>query len=225
MATRRKKNGEPIHRNVIANYPLVDPRMVNQENTKILEKITNGDYSKPDNLVKRGNFELKFRNDFMRQVYYLAKLGARDVDIAQFFGITISTLDSWKVKNLDFIEALKEGKWMFGFRVSETLGNRALGYDYEEVEYSQHVDRFGDIRDLKKVTQKHMAPDVTAIIFFLKNRHRDLWADVNKTEVDARYQVELSKKLDLTVLSEEERKMVKSIAIKNISTIHGVSGN
>jgi hypothetical protein len=225
MARRRKKDKTPVHRNVITNTPIVSSEMADQENTKILEKIANGTYAKPDTLKKHGNIEPKFKNDFMRQVYYLAKLGARDCDIAQFFGVDITCIDHWKTKNLDFMEALKEGKWMFGFRVSETLGNRALGYDYTEVEHSQHVDRFGEIRNLTKVTHKHMAPDVTAIIFFLKNRHRDLWADVNKTEVDARYQVELSKKMDLTILTEAEQKMVKSIAIKNISTIHGVSGN
>jgi hypothetical protein len=221
MARKRNK----VHRNVVTNLPLVGDT-AEQNSDYFLMKRDRGDYSKPDSTrTCGGKYAPKFRNDFMRQVYYLAKLGARDCDIAEFFGVDASTVDDWKVRNQDFLEAMQEGKWLFGFRVSETLGNRALGYDYEEVEYSQHVDRFGIVRDLVKTTKKHMAPDVTAIIFFLKNRHRELWADVNKTEVDAKYQVEFAKTLNLKVFTEDELKMMKGIVVKSISLEHGVSGN
>lgn len=219
MAKRRNK----VHRKVITNLPLVGDT-ADQNNEHFLMKKDRGDYDKP-HIAKAPGSTPKFRNDFMRQVYYLAKLGARDCDIAEFFGVNPTTIDDWKERNQDFMEAMQEGKWLFGFRVSETLGNRALGYDYEEVEYSQHVDRFGIVRDLVKTTKKHMAPDVTAIIFFLKNRHRELWADVNKTEIDAKYQVEFAKTLNLKVFNEDELKMIRGIVVKSIGQDHGVSNN
>jgi hypothetical protein len=195
-------------------------------NPAFLAKVENG-YFKQPNLIHpvHGGPSFKFKNDFMRQVYYLARLGARLDDIAEFFGVNPRTVDLWKAKNADFNEAWHEGHWVFGMKVGETLGQKALGYNYTETEYSQHVDREGNIRDLKKVTHKHMPPSDVAIIFYLKNRHRDLWMDVNRTEIDTRMQVDIVKKLDMTSLNEDERKMIKSIAIKNISTTHGIANN
>jgi hypothetical protein len=207
--------------------PLVD-ETEGLDNPRFMEDLEEGKFLKPDTKFKnRFGQPVKWRNDFMRQVYYLARLGARDVDIAEFFGVNDATVDEWKRENADFREAWTEGHWMFGMKVGETLGNRALGYDYKETEYSQHVDRNGEIHDLVKVTHKHMAPDTVAIIFFLKNRFRDSWADVNRTEVEARVQVDVAKKLqdNLEHLTPEERSLVKSIAVKNISTIQGVSNN
>jgi hypothetical protein len=145
--------------------------------------------------------------------------------MAAFFGVQGITVDKWKERNPDFREAYTEGHWMFGMKVGETLGQRALGYDYTEVEFSQHVDRQGNIRNLKKTTHKHMAPDTVAIIFYLKNRFRESWADVNKMEVESRLAIDITKKLDMVSLTDAERQMIKSIAIKNISPIHGVSDN
>lgn len=220
---RTSKPGKP--RNITNPQPLVD-KGNNMDNPSFLKKLESGVF---DHEIERepgkGGPPLKFRNDFMRQVYYLARLGARDVDIAAFFGVQVITVDKWKQFNKDFHEAYSEGHWMFGMKVGETLGHRALGYDYVEVEHSQHVDRQGNIRNLKKVTHKHMAPDTVAIIFYLKNRFRDSWADVNKTEIDTRLNIDITKKLDMTTLTEEERTMIKSIAIKNISTLHGVTNN
>lgn len=192
-----------------------------------LDKLKSGFFEGREDLPhpKRGGAHILFKNDFMRQVYYLARLGARDSDIAEFFGVSNRTIDLWKSTNHEYKEAWQEGHWMFGMKVGETLGQRALGYDYTEVEHSQHVDRQGNIRDLVKTSHKHMAPDTVAIIFYLKNRFRDTWADVNKTEIDARMNVDITKRLEMVNLTEEERKMIKSIAIKSISPIHGVTNN
>ena len=58
-------------------------------------------------------------------------------------------------------------------QVENALLKRALGYDYteEKVEVSE--------KDGRKVTQtvKHVAPDTTAQIFWLKNRRPDRWRD------------------------------------------------
>jgi hypothetical protein len=207
--------------------PLVDDTD-DLDNPVFMDDLENGKFSKVDTKLKsRFGQPIKWRNDFMRQVYYLARLGARDTDIAQFFGVDDRTVDMWKHDNVDFQEAWAEGHWIFGMKVGETLGHRAMGYDYKETEYSQHLDRNGEVHDLVKVTHKHMAPDVVAIIFFLKNRFRDSWADVNRTEVEARVQVDVAKKLtdNMEHLTPEERALIKSIAVKNVSTIQGVSSN
>jgi hypothetical protein len=195
------------------------------DNPNFVEKLKSGFFEGREDLPypKRGGPHYKFKNDFMRQVYYLSRLGAREVDVAQFFGVQLRMVQYWKEKNKDFQDAWEEGHWLFGMKVGETLGQKALGYDYTEVEYSQHVDRQGNIRDLKKVTHKHMPPSDVAIIFYLKNRFRDMWMDVNRTEVESRVNIDITKRLDMSGLTEAEQKMIKSIALKSIIPQHGVS--
>lgn len=58
-------------------------------------------------------------------------------------------------------------------QVENALLKRALGYDYEE---TVTVELTGGRKQTRKMT-KHMAADVTAQIFWLKNRRPDRWRD------------------------------------------------
>lgn len=173
--------------------------------------------------------KVKFKNDFCRQVYYLCRLGARNQDIADFFKVSLRTIEEWSegrtVIAKDFQESVLEGRWISDMKVAETLGKRAMGYDYVETEIAEHVTRNGGIVETTKITHKHMPPDTVAIIFWLKNRRRDLWADVNRTEIDQRVQVDIAAKMDLSICTPDEQALLKSIAIKQIAQIHGVSNN
>lgn len=183
--------------------------------------------------LKAGSFEgtnprnagKKFKNDFQRQVYYLAKGGFTVADIAEFFHVSPSTVEKWKNSNPDFEEAWKEGTYLFGFKVVESLSARLLGYDYVEVEHSQHIDKFGNVMDLEKRVHKHMPPDVEAIKFYLKNRFKTNWSDTTRAEVEVNTQIGIAKRLELGSLTEEERNFIKSIAIKEVAQVHGVSNN
>jgi len=65
-------------------------------------------------------------------------------------------------------------------KYEKSLLKRALGYDYEEMKVT--VDESGQ----KKVekTKKHVKPDTTAQIFWLKNRKPDKWKDKQEIEHD-----------------------------------------
>lgn len=207
---------------VTQSEPLVETDIQSLETPRFQHMVESGiSESDPPDIRNRRIF----RNDFMRQVYYLARLGARDADIAEFFGVSVFTLDGWKKDRPEFMEMLREGRWVFGMKVADTLGKRALGYDYIETEHSQHLDRFGRVRKLKKKTYKHMPPDVVAIQFILKNRFRDLWADINKTEVETKMQLEITKRLDFSAFSEEERRMLKGIVLQQAATVKGYGIN
>ena len=209
---------------MIRSKKITDSRPLVKETEEInsqgfLERLDDKIFDQIDN----NSLSSKFRNDFMRQVYYLCKLGAQRDDMAEFFRVSPDTITKWAHSNLDFQESMAQGKWAFGMRVSETLGQRALGYNYSETEYSQHVDRQGFVHDLKKVTHKHMPPDVASMIFYLKNRHPDQWKDVNKFEVDAKVQIGLQKELDFSILNEGEQIMLKQILAAKIAQSHGIS--
>lgn len=110
-----------------------------------------------------------------------ARDGLTDQQIAERMGCSCSTLYDWKSKYPEISEALKKGKEVVDVQVENALLKRALGYDYQEekIEISE--------KDGRKVTQimKHIAPDVGAAAFWLKNRRPDKWRDKPTPEGDS----------------------------------------
>lgn len=102
-----------------------------------------------------------------------ARDGLTDEQIAKRLGISRKTLYDWKDKYGDICDALKKGKEVVDVQVENALLKRALGYDYQE-ERIETSDKDGT-----KVVQtiKHVAPDVGAAAFWLKNRRPDRWRD------------------------------------------------
>ena len=105
-----------------------------------------------------------------------AKSGLIDEQIAKNMGIAPSTLYEWKKKSKEFSEALKKGKEVIDFEVENALLKRALGYEYEEETYENGI--------LTKKVKKHVPPDTTAQIFWLKNRKPNNWKDRVETDED-----------------------------------------
>lgn len=121
----------------------------------------------------------KFKPEFVEQARKLAQLGATDREIADFFEVAESTLNLWKAENEGFSESLKVGKDVADDRVEQALYRRALGYSHDATKI--HVSADGKITEVP-FTERY-APDTTAAIFWLKNRRRDQWRDVNRSEV------------------------------------------
>ena len=105
-----------------------------------------------------------------------ARGGLTDEQIAKNMGIAPSTLYEWKKKSKEFSESLKKGKEVIDFEVENALLKRALGYEYEEETYENGI--------LTKKVKKHVAPDTTAQIFWLKNRKPNTWKDKVETDED-----------------------------------------
>lgn len=116
----------------------------------------------------------------------LARNGHTDVEIANFLGITKKTVNEWKNKHPEFGSSIKRGKEETDFEVENALLKRALGYEYDEtettmakvVEDGKEILKPGKIRRVRKA----VPPDTTACIFWLKNRQRDRWRDVQGRE-------------------------------------------
>jgi len=121
----------------------------------------------------------KYKPDFPEQAKKLAVIGAIDAEIADFFNVKESTFYEWKKKYPELTEALKNGKDICDSKVIKSLFKRAIGFDYTEIKSEGTVDKeSGEVKG-KKVTRttKHVAPDVGAAAFWLKNRRRDEWRD------------------------------------------------
>lgn len=104
--------------------------------------------------------------------------GAIDVEIAKRLGISVKTLYEYK-KYSEFLQAIKKGKENADYKVENSLYKRAMGYRVLEKTIIRNAD--GEIIK-EQIQEKHIAPDTTAQIFWLKNRMRENWND--KQQID-----------------------------------------
>lgn len=127
---------------------------------------------RPEDLKKRGR-KSDFKPEYIEQAYKLSLLGATDIQMSDFFGVSERSFNRWKKDYPKFCQSLKEGKRDADSKVAEKLFNRAIGYDYNET----HVEKKGRKILRKKTVKKHQPADTTAQIFWLKNRQPELWRD------------------------------------------------
>lgn len=117
-----------------------------------------------------------FREEFIAQAHKLAMTGATDVQVADSFGVSETTLNNWKRKFPAFLLALKKGKDDADDQVVASLFHRATGYSHPDVHISNHQG----VITVTPIT-KYYPPDTTAAIFWLKNRKPKEWRE--KTEL------------------------------------------
>lgn len=106
-----------------------------------------------------------------------ARDGLTNEQIAGNMGISRETLNQWSKKYPDISDALKKGKEVVDRQVENALLKRALGYKYEEKKVEKGPDG-----SKTTVTIKEVTPDVTAQIFWLKNRKPEQWRDKRDVE-------------------------------------------
>ena len=120
-----------------------------------------------------------FKDEFIDQAKKLCLKGFIDDEIADFFGIAVSTLNLWKQKHPRFMESLKDGKRFCDDKVEESLYKRALGSEYDEVKVEEEN---GSVTKTTTTTKKSMG-DTTAQIFWLKNRQRERWTQSTDSDI------------------------------------------
>lgn len=135
-----------------------------------------------------GGRPTKFKPDHVVTARALAKLGATNIEMAEAFGVSLSTLNLWKAQHKEFSDAIKVGKTVADERVIDSLYNRAMGYSHPDTDI-----RVVDGAIIETPLIKHYPPDTTAAIFWLKNRRPDEWRD--KQEVEHTGQVTLTNRI------------------------------
>ena len=144
--------------------------------------------AKPKN---KGGRPTKFTETMQDRMKPLFTKGLTESEVCHAVGIDESTLTKWKQSKPGFFTSLNNWKAGEDENVERCLLQRAKGYEYNEVTkqeakkgaLSADVDD-GDITDVAgeemhtvKVVRKQVAPDVTAQIFWLKNRKPKEWRD------------------------------------------------
>jgi hypothetical protein len=117
-----------------------------------------------------------YKPEYAIQLLKLCKFGATDLEIANFFNVSIQTIYTWQVNYPEFLDALKTGKDAFDNRIIRSLAQRAMGYSV----MAQKVTKDGDVVDYRE----EYPPDTLACIFWLKNRKRADWNDKQDIVID-----------------------------------------
>ena len=127
-----------------------------------------------------GKYHDWLTNEGLLKIEGWARDGLTNDQIAKNIGINPDTLYTWIKKYPDISEALKRGKEVVDRMVENALLKRALGYEYTETTRERTDD--GMMR-VTKTVDKQVSPDVTAQIFWLKNRKPKEWRDRKETEL------------------------------------------
>ena len=85
----------------------------------------------------------------------------------------------WAATHAEFRAALKVGKEAADQRVERSLYQRAVGYHYDAVKIFMPA---GAKKPVYAPYVEHVPPDVTAGIFWLKNRDPEHWRDAWQLE-------------------------------------------
>lgn len=127
--------------------------------------------------------------DGLTKIQGWARDGLIDKQIAKNMGVAESTLRNWKNIFPEIAEALHKGKEVVDREVENALFKSALGFMQKvkkpvrirEVEYDPKSGK--KIRESEKWVQVeeeiYVPPQVTAQIFWLKNRKPDQWREKN----------------------------------------------
>ena len=121
----------------------------------------------------------KFKPEFAKQAEKLCALGATDEDLADFFQVSIRTINNWKSEHPEFLQSLKGGKDTADDRVERSLYQRAVGYRQDAVKIFMPASASEPVY---APYVENVVPDTTAAIFWLKNRKPDQWRDKQEIE-------------------------------------------
>ena len=136
---------------------------------------------KPKDQLQKRVRKSAFRPEYILIAKACARFGAIEEEIADELHINHATLDNWKKKYPEFLGALKAGKEASDDRVERSLYQLAIGWNGQP-------------------------PNTTAAIFWLKNRRRDRWRDVQNVETDIGHYI-----LSDRPMSEEEWIMQRTV--------------
>ena len=137
--------------------------------------------------IAKGKYQEWLTPDGLTLLEGYARDGLTDEQICQKIGIGARTLYDWMARFPQILQSIKKGKAPVDIQVENALLKRALGYEYEEVTTETEEipigkpDENGERAILMKTKTKRVVkqvlPDVTAQIFWLKNRKPEKWRD------------------------------------------------
>jgi hypothetical protein len=146
------------------------------------------DMTKPkpkDQLQKRGR-KSAFRPEYILIAKACARFGAIEDEVASYLSVSPRAFAYWKLEHPELLQALKLGTEASDDRVERSLYQLAIGW-------------------------KGQAPNFSAACFWLKNRRKDRWRDVQQVEAALGHYV---------IISNPPRCAARSSRLAPLSTLH-----
>ncbi len=128
----------------------------------------------------------EYRPEYSEQVTKLCLLGATDSQVADFFEVSETTVNNWKLAHPEFLESLRAGKRVADAEVAHGLFNRARGAKYttnqafkvKRVEFDEKGKKTAETEDVICVPVDVVEPpDTNACSLWLRNRDPKQWRD------------------------------------------------
>ena len=120
----------------------------------------------------------KYRKSFDDLAFKYTLLGATDKEMADFFGISEKTINTWKQKHPEFLQSITRWKDSADSNVAERLYQKAMGYEHDEEKIFQYEGK-----PVRVATIKHYPPDTQAASLWLRNRQPEKWRDLKDLNV------------------------------------------
>ncbi len=119
---------------------------------------------------------------FPTMARYLAADGKLDVDMAQAFKVSATTIYVWKQKHPEFAAACRITDAERLAAVQRSLFQRAIGYSYPSKKIMT-IAVGGGVSEIVEIPYlEHYPPDVAAIKYYLNNRAPTEWSDRLETK-------------------------------------------
>ena len=115
--------------------------------------------------------------DGLKRINSWARDGLTNAQIAYNIGIVEATLYRWQNEYPEVKKAIKDGKRPVDFEVENQLLRNAMGYEYEETRSYMEEQPDGSHKRKVDTHTRYALPNVTAQIFWLKNRKPNQWSD------------------------------------------------
>ncbi|THF91722.1 terminase, partial [Escherichia coli] len=94
----------------------------------------------------------KYQEAYAEQARKLCLLGYTDAELADFFEVSESTINKWKLDYPKFSESIKKGKAVADAEVSDRLYQRAMGFVAPDIDIRVIENRIVEIR-LRSITR------------------------------------------------------------------------
>ena len=119
--------------------------------------------------------------------------GATVAEIAEAFGIGLSTLHRYMAEKHELRDAFSRGRKRIIFDIKGALLKKALGYEYQEKKQYMKKDEDGEKVTYTEFTTRHQPPSETAAAMLLRNYDPE-WLDKDNISTELRKQeIELKK--------------------------------